>query len=904
MSSLAAVLVALFAGPAAAESVEWADASADARRPSVTVCDLAGDRRLDLFLAGAVTVDGDRRNAVLVGKDDGFTLDPSHPLAKVPAVNAVLWGDADNDGRTDAFLCRDGPDQLWRHKKDGWANVTASMGVELRDANTVDGAVVDVDDDGDLDLFLAHADGPDSVLTYNRDKKGTYRRLAKKKGLSGGDRPTRDVLASDLDADRDADLVVIHEEPPHEVFENQLLWKYKPFSGLEAFEKTPVESAVAADANVDGRVELYTLNDDGVLRWSPADEGSWKKQPILDGYEATAGRGRLHLLDVDGDGRLDVLFGEGDGFSAATGLASTPKRLDVPSASVVAWSPLVTSAKQGPAIVGARSGEPPLLWRPGSGRHRFAALTFTGKGGKGSKKLESISLDGGGKTHQLRTNASGIGVKAAVRVGSRWTYLDTYPDASGPGQSLQPAPVGLAGAGRIDYVRIFWPDGLRQTTLSLDVGKRHELSVHTLRKKKRQTSSCPMVFAWDGDRRRLLTDVLGVGGIGYNLGAGKYAEPRPWEHLLLPSGSMEPRDGRFEISIPVLLEEAAYVDSVALVAYDLPAGWRMTLNERFATSDPQPTGEPLFYRRSLAPTRAVNDRGEDVTEAIQAADRRPAPPGRPDPRFIGRTKPHTLTLVFDRPLDAWAGDGKGKLYLATHGWIKYPYSQTMFAAWQAGAEYRPPTLEARTDDGEWKTLQKRFGYPAGMPHRVMTVPIPQSKLPDGTKALRLRTNMEIYWDRARVVWAEPCPAAERRTLPLTAATLEEIGFPRRTGPEEPGRFDYSDRVPFSDMRPLPGEYTRFGSVQPLVREADEALAIYGPGEALQLRFAVPKASPPADGRRRFVLEATGWCKDMDLYTKHGDRLKPIPQRADATEEELARRRRLHAKYNTRYEAAP
>jgi hypothetical protein len=135
---------------------------------------------------------------------------------------------------------------------------------------------------------------------------------------------------------------------------------------------------------------------------------------------------------------------------------------------------------------------------------------------------------------------------------------------------------------------------------------------------------------------------------------------------------------------------------------------------------PEPTGEPIFTRRAVAPVRAVNDRGEDVTATVLAADLRAAPVGSLDLRFIGRLEAeHRLTLVFNQNLDELGGD----LVLIADGWVEYPYSQTNFAAWQAGADYRAPTLEARGADGRWSLVSEQFGYPAGMP-RQMALPLP------------------------------------------------------------------------------------------------------------------------------------------------------------------------------------
>ena len=73
------------------------------------------------------------------------------------------------------------------------------------------------------------------------------------------------------------------------------------------------------------------------------------------------------------------------------------------------------------------------------------------------------------------------------------------------------------------------------------------------------------------------------------------------------------------------------------------------------------------------------------------------------------------------------------------------------------------------------------------------------------------------------------------------------------------------------------------------------MVIFGPGEAVTLEFDVPPAVPEG-WTRRLVLEARGWCKDMDMYTLDGDTIEPLPGRnTDARE-------RLHRRFNTRYAA--
>jgi hypothetical protein len=508
-------------------------------------------------------------------------------------------------------------------------------------------------------------------------------------------------------------------------------------------------------------------------------------------------------------------------------------------------------------------------WRPGPQRPAYLALSPTGR---------EIASD------QRRSNSSGIGTRLAIRRGSAWTAIDTVRTASGPGQSLQPVTVGLGGADRADFVSVLWSDGILQTEMDLEAGR-----VHRIEETQRQLSSCPVLFTWDGSGFRFVTDILGVGGIGFLERPGVYSPPHPHERVLLPEGALAARDGRYQLVLGEPMEEVAYLDHAELAVYDLPPGWRVAVDERKAIAGPVPTGAPIFYRHERMPTRVVNDRGDDVTAAVAAADQRAAPPGAVDPRFIGRTARHAVTLEFAAPIEA----GPGRPVLLIDGWVEYPYAQTVFAAWQAGAPYQAPTLEARDQHGRWRVVAPEFGYPAGMP-RQMTFPMPH--LPRGTVALRLHTTQEIYWDRLSVIYDEPAPAVVIHRLAPVAATVRAAGFAHRsTGSQRTPHYDYARRVPLLDTRHPRGWYSRFGPVAPLVEHDDDAVAIIGPGEEVLLEFDALKAAVPAGWTRRVVLDAKGWCKDMDLYTKDGETVAPLPG------ENSAVRHRLHQQFNTRYE---
>jgi Flp pilus assembly protein TadD len=839
--------------------VPWAPGPA----PCFTACDLDGDGVVDLFGAGALA--GDVPNAVLLRRGDAFVLARDHPLARVPGVRTALWGDLDNDGRTDVVFCCRGPNRAFRQEAGGvWKELGPEAGLAGGDHDTRDGALLDVDQDGDLDVVTLDADGPFHVLANHLD--GTFAPLPADAGLSGDGRPAVGLLAADLDADRDLDLVVLHARPPQEVFVNDRLWRWRPGTGFDALRASPAVAAVATDADADGQVEVQLLTGTALETWTRAADGTWARARAV-----PSSARRVGVLDAQGDGALDLLLaGPGDwSVRAAADLAPG----FVPAEPAGGALPFFWSAGRGLAVVGRQADGAPCLWRPGSGRHPFLALSFSGRHHA---------------SDQMRSNADGRGLRAVARVGPRWTVRDTDRPLSGPGQSLQPLAFGLAGQPRMDFVDLAWSDGLLQTERDLAPGV-----LHRVEETQRQTSSCPVLFAWDGRRLAFVTDLLGVGGVGFWVAPHTWAPPNPRETVLLPPGLPVPRAKRLELALGEPMEETCYLDGARLEAVDVPPGWDLTVDERMAVDGPLPSGHLVFHRTIVHPVRAHDQAGRDVRAALHDLDRSAAPPGAGDPRFIGRTAEQVLTLEFDRPLDG----GPGRPVLLADGWIEYPYAQTLFAAWQAHAAYDAPTIEARGADGTWHTLLAHYGYPAGMPRQGS---VPLDGLPAGTRALRVRTTMEIYWDRLAVAWAEPCPRALRTPLALRGATLRFAGFARRhTAPQRLPSYDHADHPPLWDARHQDGFFTRFGPVQELLAETDDAVVIFGPGEEVAMSFDAPAAAPPAGWTRRYVLRATGWCKDMDLYTKDGETVGPIPVRDPAAGPGPARAR-LHPRYQTRY----
>jgi FG-GAP-like repeat len=842
----------------------------------VSLADIDGDGALDLFATGLGAAPAS--HLVLLRRGSAWYPDPSHPLARVPDISAALWGDVDNDGLVDAVLLGGaGRTAYWRQTARGaWRDMTAASRLATRGIDAVDGALFDADHDGDLDLWLVNARGPNAL--FNNNGNGTFRDIAVQAGVAGDGRPSVGLAVVDLDNDRDHDLVVLKASPPHDVYLNDRVWSYRRAPGVDAFAAASATAVVGGDLDANGRPELYTTGALGLQQWTSDGSGQLRARTLAPPVEGAVGGGgatdrarpTLAVADTTGDGTLDLVASTAGGWTA---FSVQPDGTATPvfegGSGAATWTLAQLDPARGPSVVGV-TAEGLVEWPPGPGRWPFMAVTVTGR---------STSSD------QRRSNVSGIGTKVSARTGSRWTAFDTVRMQSGRGQSLQPVAVGLGGAGRADLVSLVWSDGILQSEIGLEGGK-----LHVIEETQRQLSSCPVLFAFDGTRTRFVSDILGVGGIGFFERPGVYSAPFPDESFLMPDGSLGAVDGRYRIVVGEPMEEVAYFDRFALTTYDLPPGWQMALDERKAIASAAPTGRPIFYREERRPTSAVNDRNEDVTALVGAADLKAPPTGTPDVRFIGLTARHSVTLTFDRDLER----GPGRPVLVVDGWLEYPYAQTVFAAWQAGAAYEAPTLEARDRRGRWHVVAKEFGYPAGMPRRMA---LPLDSLPAGTVALRLTTTQEIYWDRVSVAYEEPLPSAVVTSLPMSGATLREAGFARRTtGPQRTPDYDYDRRAPLWDTKYPRGWYTRFGDVAPLLADADDATVVLGPGEEVVVDFTAPSSPPRAGWTRRVVLRGRGWCKDMDLYTKDGDTVEPLPGKASPA------RSRLHAQFNTRYES--
>ena len=814
---------------------------------SATTADIDGDGTSDLLINST-------KVSVFVGYQGQLSESTEGWFGEHGIEKKALWGDVNDDGLIDVVFCgQDGTLYLQQSSNMVWTQKAES------DSACQSGALFDMDHDGDLDWFSTGAIGNELIIN-NRD--GTFRNAATEMGLIGSN--GKQVLVYDLDNDRDLDVLVLNDGFPNNIWQNDRTWSYTDFPGLSDLRSTSIAAVTVGDVDADGHAEIYgALEGGGIAVWR-FDGAIWhRKDHIV--QEAK----ELGLADFDGDGRYDLLLTKNDGIEILDPLNGN-SLYQYPIEAVESAIPVVLDDTKGPSLVIVSENGITVL-PPGSGRYSFVSVIPTGKS----------------EAEQMRSNASGIGTRLRLRVAGSWTVATVMDVHSGGGQSHGPVSVGLGGYDQIDFVALEWSDGVWQTERELRPGKQHVIS-----EVQRQLASCPVVFVWDGESYRFVTDVLGVGGLGFFVSPGQYAPPRPFERYLLTEKELVPRDGRYHVKLTEPMEENTYLDAATLIALDVPVNSHVVLDERTGINGPEVTGRVIPYREFIDPVRVTDREGYEVTELVLEADKKAPDPGSLDYRFIGLLEnDQRLMIEFDEPIDR---DGA---VLVADGWIEYPYSQTVFAAWQAGLAYRSTTLEARGKNGKWQEIVAEFGYPAGMPRKMS---FPLNNLPQGTDAIRLSGNMEIYWDRIQVIF-EQSMDVRAQTLRPSVARVAKTGFSKRTTYDQRvPDYDYSVRSPYWDVKSLRGFYTAFGDALPLVEARDGALAIIGGGDEIHLEFKEVEQSPEGYDRY-FVLEFRGWAKDMDLYTQHSDTVGPLPMPQNMDNKTLAYREALHQKFNVRYQ---
>jgi len=801
---------------------------------------------------------------------------------------AAAFGDFDNDGRLDLYVATTGRAMLLRNQ-DGrtFRDVAASAG--LADSGTVAKALFsDVDHDGDLDLLLAT---PRGNRVYRNNLDGTFREMAAPMGLAT--EGSRDAAAGDFDGDGRTDLVVLTSDGRPRLFRNLGQGRFEDVTAASGLAAVRRAGAVAVgDYDNDGFLDLFLTSLDGsdAALYHNRGDGTFQRDARSDGLRRKlAGVVGLDaaFFDFDNDGRLDLVV-VGKPVGATPGDPGASPR----------GQPLVRPRLTPGRRPGAPQGRGVFLFRNDAtkGFEDYSSiLPDSLRAGRavavadidqdGDLDLIVVGWDGrprvlrndGGNVNQyvdvrlvaLRQGSgknNGFGRGATVELRARDLYqLRLATD--------RVTHFGLGRRLKADVLRVRWPNGVSQTVYypgtEVDVLEQQQLK-----------GSCPFLYVWDGRAFTFATDAMWNSALGMPLGImtreGGILSASPHasqEYLRLPGGLLRAREGRYQLRLTEELWETGYLDEARLLAVDHPESVQVYVNERFV---PAGAASLRLYQvaRPRPPVAARDELGNDLLPALRAQDDvYAAPPTLRPVRYQGLTELHDLVLDFGSLA------GMDSVFLFLTGWI-YPTDASInFALAQSHAlQVVPLHVQVKDPAGQWRTVIPDLGFPAGKNKTVIADLT--GKFLSADRRVRIRTNMEIYWDRAFVAATASASPVTVTTLRPVAADLHYRGFSRmyrKGGRYGPQWYDYGDVSRERAWAPIVGSFTRYGDVLPLVDSVDDRYVIFGPGDEVALEFdsAAAPALPPG-WTRDFLIYTDAWLKDADLNTLAGGTVEPLP----------------------------
>jgi len=275
----------------------------------IAFADIDNDGDLDLYVARY-----DSHNRLYRNNGDGTFTNIAAAARVDTLVNSrgVAFGDVDNDGYLDLYVVnQNGANILYHNNRDGtFDNIApkAGLNVSRDNPNFYDqgASFADIDNDGDLDLYVAGAGERD--LLFRNNGNLTFKEIGNIANVDIDSEPSQGVAFGDIDNDSDLDLCVTNgPDYPNRLYQNDGTGIFTEKVVAEA--DTSFGSGVAfADVDNDGDLDFFIANEarkqDRLFLNN--GKGVFIKVDTTAGIaDADDGRG-VAFGDIDNDGDLDL----------------------------------------------------------------------------------------------------------------------------------------------------------------------------------------------------------------------------------------------------------------------------------------------------------------------------------------------------------------------------------------------------------------------------------------------------------------------------------------------------------------------------------------------------------------------------------------------------------------------
>jgi uncharacterized repeat protein (TIGR01451 family) len=416
----------------------------------------------------------------------------------------VQWIDYNGDGDLDLLLVGSNGNALFRNEGNKkFTNVTnkAKIGNSGKDARGASWA--DIDNDGDLDLFIANFTGSPTLL---RNDRGKFVDISDRLGASGEalGPSTAGGIWLDFNNDANVDLFVVRDGARNQLFKHIGFAEFSNIAGsANVDDRGPGRSAVTADFDNDGFVDIYVVNFDSPNKLFLNNQDETFRDITASAGVGFSGKSVQAIAadyDLDQDADIFVVNNEGlsvlyrnDGNLEFTDVASRSGLKRIKKGIAAAFADYDNDADEDLVIAQSEGGNFLLT---NNGRGRFKKVKnidlnnpdnptgvaigdfnndglpdiviadgdesqdngdslYENTGGAGSNYLVLI-LEG------TSSNRSAIGAKAVVQTGLLF-QAKTVSSGNSQNQESLPLEFGLGAATFADTIQISWPSGRVQT---------------------------------------------------------------------------------------------------------------------------------------------------------------------------------------------------------------------------------------------------------------------------------------------------------------------------------------------------------------------------------------------------------------------------------------------------------
>ena len=770
----------------------------------------------------------------------------------------AIFSDYNNDGFLDLYITKNGQNLLYENvSEEKFEDIARKAGVDLEDEGNVV-LFFDMDQEGDLDLFLGNQN---STRVFQNNGNRTFSDRTIDMAIGDPETGCRDAVFGDFDDDGDVDLIIIDDNGDPQLYFNLREGNFSNDTGKSGLtDIVEVKNLTSGDYNNDGYEDLLFITvSQGPAIFKNNQDGSFIKDDtatyIFENLAGIDGQDAL-MFDFDNDGFLDILFVGEPVTDSGKGvyLFHNNGSGHFEDASFVLPDDL-TEGHQAVVIDYNEDGDLDILI---SGEN-YGIRLLRNDGGNANHHLK-IQLVGI-RTGSGKNNHYGIGAKIEMRAGDLY-QMKTVTE---PGIHF-----GLGNRDKVDVVRILWTNGVPQNIFSPG-------SDQDLIEEQELKGSCPFLYVWDGEEYEFIKDIMWKSALGMPMGImggnKTYAFPdASQEYIKIPGEALKLKDHKYQMQITAELWETIYFDHLKILAVDHPSELDIFVNERF--SGPPFSGLNIYQvSDKKIPVSVVDGYGMDMKSLID----------RKDNQYITnfkREKFQGLTEMHDLIINLGEIEPQKDLLLFLNGWI-FPTDASINVALSQNksAQVLPPYLQAINKEGKWETIINDIGFPSGK-DKTIVVNL-KGKLPDPTNPkIRIRTNMEIYWDH--IFYSNKTVEEEMisNSLFVENADLHYRGFSetyRKGGRYGPFWFDYSHVTKNQKWRDLGGRYTKYGNVESLLLNAEGQYVVMNAGDELSLSFnASDLPDLPSGWKRDFIIYSVGWVKDGDLNTAKGNEAGPYP----------------------------